>query len=162
MGKEENLGKCTNCGSSNYISDIDVDERVCAQCGLVLEEDTPDSEMEWVDCNDIKNNERSKTVMGGSVASYNKDFSTGFRGDYDGRGKLLNLKARTEASLVVLPAIASKSGSPGRPLSPVESSEVLAPWASVASPEVRRMPDSMPIPDATPLRKKPEAMGAPT
>jgi ribosomal protein S27E len=31
--------KCPKCGSSDIVSDLDVGERICTHCGLVLDED---------------------------------------------------------------------------------------------------------------------------
>jgi transcription initiation factor TFIIB len=94
MKMEEDTRKCPKCGNTNIISDPENGERVCSQCGLVLEETPIDMGPEWRAFTVAEKNSRSRTGLGSSLALYDKGLSTVFKGDRDASGRKLNNEAR--------------------------------------------------------------------
>ncbi|MCX6648273.1 MAG: transcription initiation factor IIB [Candidatus Bathyarchaeota archaeon] len=94
MKIEEDTRKCPKCGNANIISDPENGERICNQCGLVLEETPIDMGPEWRAFTADEKNSRSRTGLGPSLTLYDKGLSTVFRGDRDAAGRKLNNEAR--------------------------------------------------------------------
>jgi len=94
MKMEEDTHKCPKCGGTNIISDPDNGERICSQCGLVIEEEPIDMGPEWRAFTVAEKNTRSRTGLGASLTLYDKGLSTVFRGDRDAAGRKLNNEAR--------------------------------------------------------------------
>jgi transcription initiation factor TFIIB len=85
---------CPRCGRGEIITDPDNGERVCAQCGLVIEDDIIDRGPEWRAFTISEKNERSRTGLGTSLALYDKGLSTVFRGDRDAAGRHLDTEMK--------------------------------------------------------------------
>ncbi|MDP2900117.1 MAG: TFIIB-type zinc ribbon-containing protein [Candidatus Bathyarchaeota archaeon] len=94
MKKVEDLRKCPKCGGTNIISDPENGERVCSECGLVIEESPMDTGPEWRAFTIDEKNSRSRTGLGMSLTLYDKGLSTVFNGDRDASGRRLNSEAR--------------------------------------------------------------------
>jgi len=94
MKMEEDARKCPKCGNTNIITDPDNGERVCSQCGLVLEETSIDMGPEWRAFTVSEKDSRSRTGLGTSLTLYDKGLSTVFKSDRDASGKPLNNVAR--------------------------------------------------------------------
>jgi transcription initiation factor TFIIB len=86
--KEEKAG-CPKCGSPNIISDLENGERVCGNCGLVIEDDIIDRGPEWRAFTMTEKDSRSRAGLGSSLTLYDKGLSTVFKGDRDASGKRL-------------------------------------------------------------------------
>ena len=68
-GKEGGPKKCPECGTSHFFEDEGKGERVCAKCGLVLEESMIDSSPEWRAFDD---DQKSKRTRGGAPLTFTK------------------------------------------------------------------------------------------
>ena len=64
MKMEEDTRRCPKCGNANIISDPENGERVCSQCGLVIEETPIDMGPEWRAFTVAEKNSRSRTGVG--------------------------------------------------------------------------------------------------
>ncbi len=93
MKMEEDTRRCPKCGNANIISDPENGERVCSQCGLVIEETPIDLGPEWRAFTFAEKNSRSRTGLGSSLALFDKGLSTVFKGDRDASGRKLNSEA---------------------------------------------------------------------
>ena len=94
MKMEEDTRRCPKCGNANIISDPENGERVCSQCGLVIEETPIDMGPEWRAFTVAEKNSRSRTGVGSSLTLFDKGLSTVFKGDRDASGRKLNNEAR--------------------------------------------------------------------
>jgi transcription initiation factor TFIIB len=94
MKMQEDTRKCPKCGNANIISDPENGERVCNQCGLVLEETPINMGPEWRAFTVDEKSSRSRTGLGATLTLYDKGLSTVFRGDRDASGKRLSGEAR--------------------------------------------------------------------
>jgi len=86
----ESKSSCPKCGSANIISDLENGERVCGNCGLVLEDDIVDRGPEWRAFTTTEKDNRSRAGLGSSLTLFDKGLSTVFKGDRDASGKRLN------------------------------------------------------------------------
>ena len=94
MKTQNESNKCPKCGDTKIVSDPDNGERVCSQCGLVIEEESIDMGPEWRAFTVAEKNTRSRTGLGASLTLYDKGLSTVFKGDRDASGRRLNTEAR--------------------------------------------------------------------
>ncbi len=94
MKMQEDKGKCPKCGNANIITDPENGERVCSQCGLVIEETPIDLGPEWRAFTADEKDSRSRTGLGSTLTLYDKGLSTVFRGDTDASGKKLSGETR--------------------------------------------------------------------
>ncbi len=85
---------CPRCGRGEVITDPDNGERVCAQCGLVIEDDIIDRGPEWRAFTVSEKNDRSRTGLGTSLTLYDKGLSTVFKGDRDASGRHLDAETK--------------------------------------------------------------------
>jgi transcription initiation factor TFIIB len=86
-------GVCPRCEGSDIVTDSDTGERICTNCGLVIEV-MVDRGPEWRAFNMQEKRERSRTGLGTSYAIYDKGLSTTFKGNRDAKGR--RLKAETK------------------------------------------------------------------
>ncbi|MFP3951000.1 MAG: transcription initiation factor IIB [Candidatus Bathyarchaeia archaeon] len=88
--------ECPRCGESEIINDIDNGEMICAQCGLVIEDDYIDRGPEWRAFTISEKEKRTRTGLGINYSLYDKGLSTVFRGNRDARGNKLNNETKTK------------------------------------------------------------------
>jgi transcription initiation factor TFIIB len=74
--------KCPECGTSHFFEDESKGERVCAKCGLVLEESMVDSSPEWRAFDDEQKSKRTRTGAPLTFTKHDKGLTTEI-----GRGK---------------------------------------------------------------------------
>jgi len=86
--------KCPRCGGAEVITDPDNGEHVCAQCGLVIEDDNIDRGPEWRAFTVSEKNDRSRAGLGTSLALYDKGLTTVFGGNRDATGRHLDLETK--------------------------------------------------------------------
>ena len=87
--KETNSNSCPRCGETNLVSDLQNGERVCASCGLVVDENIIDMGPEWRAFTMSEKDSRTRTGLGMSYTLYDKGLSTVFKGDRDASGNKL-------------------------------------------------------------------------
>jgi transcription initiation factor TFIIB len=87
--KETNSKSCPRCGQNNLVSDLQNGERVCASCGLVVDENIIDMGPEWRAFTMSEKDSRTRTGLGMSYTLYDKGLSTVFKGDRDASGNKL-------------------------------------------------------------------------
>ena len=91
--KEDESRTCPKCESSNIITDHETGEKICTNCGLVIEETSMDLGPEWRAFTVADKNSRSRAGQGSSLTLYDKGLSTVFNGDRDASGRKLNSEA---------------------------------------------------------------------
>jgi len=93
--REEKVdNKCPRCGSTHLISDPENGEMVCANCGLVVEEELIDRGPEWRAFTADEKKSRTRTGLGMSYTLYDKGLSTVFNGYRDAQGNRLKDETR--------------------------------------------------------------------
>jgi len=93
--KEETIhSKCPRCGSTHLVSDPENGEMVCANCGLVVEEELIDRGPEWRAFTADEKESRTRTGLGMSYTLYDKGLSTVFNGYRDAQGNRLKDETR--------------------------------------------------------------------
>src|SRR3989338_5680086 len=60
-GPEKKTGVCPDCGFKNFFEDPSRGERVCAKCGLVLEDSMVDTSPEWRSFDDDQRGKKTRT-----------------------------------------------------------------------------------------------------
>jgi len=85
-------------------------EEVCSECGLVLTEEVVNRGPEWRAFTMAERDARSRVGLGPSYAIYDKGLSTGFRGNRDGRGRLLDPDTRRKMNKLKRYDSRSKTG----------------------------------------------------
>jgi len=86
--------ECPRCVSTQLISDPENGEMVCANCGLVVEEELIDRGPEWRAFTADEKQSRTRTGLGMSYTLYDKGLSTVFNGYRDAQGKRLKDETR--------------------------------------------------------------------
>jgi len=86
--------KCPKCGSRDIVSDLDVGERVCTHCGLVIDEDVLEVSRDWKDANESGEAERRDVGFGELLYAYSGGSATSFDSDKDVHGRQLPLESR--------------------------------------------------------------------
>jgi transcription initiation factor TFIIB len=81
---------CPVCGGARIISDNVTGERVCGDCGVVLNETVMDTGPEYRAFNLQETNDRRRTGTGYSYSIYDKGLSTVIKGDRDAQGNKLD------------------------------------------------------------------------
>ncbi len=81
---------CPRCGSNEVVSDLEVGERFCSKCGLVIDEELINHGPEWRAFTMDEKESRSRTGSGTSYTLYDKGLSTVFHGDRDAKGNRLD------------------------------------------------------------------------
>ena len=94
MREEKVDNKCPRCGSTHLISDPENGEMVCANCGLVVEEELIDRGPEWRAFTADEKKSRTRTGLGMSYTLYDKGLSTVFNGYRDAQGNRLKDETR--------------------------------------------------------------------
>lgn len=93
---EEELHKCPNCGSTNYIMTASR-ELVCAECGLVLDDDVIDFGAEWREFSPEERDKRARAGPPSTLTMHDKGLSTTIDWrDVDARGHRLDARRRAE------------------------------------------------------------------
>ncbi|MHA2314833.1 MAG: transcription initiation factor IIB, partial [Candidatus Hermodarchaeia archaeon] len=93
---EEELHKCPNCGSTNYIK-TPSRELVCAECGLVLDDAVIDFGAEWREFSPEERNKRARAGPPSTLTMHDKGLSTTIDWrDVDARGHRLDARRRAE------------------------------------------------------------------
>jgi transcription initiation factor TFIIB len=92
--EEEAHNECPRCGSTHLISDPENGEMVCANCGLVVEEELIDRGPEWRAFTADEKESRTRTGLGMSYTLYDKGLSTVFNGYKDAQGNRLKDETR--------------------------------------------------------------------
>jgi len=85
---------CPRCGSTNLVSDPENGEMVCADCGLVVEDELIDRGPEWRAFTADEKQSRTRTGLGISYTLYDKGLSTVFNGNRDAQGNRLKDETR--------------------------------------------------------------------
>jgi transcription initiation factor TFIIB len=75
-----------------FVTDIDAGEKICKNCGLIVDEQLFDRTPEWRAFSFNEKQSRSRTGLGTSYALHDKGLSTVIGGNRDASGKLLNEK----------------------------------------------------------------------
>ncbi len=89
--------KCPECESINLIHDYDTGETVCANCGLVLNEQMLDKSPEWRAFTREEKNTRSRVGIPTSYSVHDKGLSTAIgQVDRDAFGRKLPLSTRLQ------------------------------------------------------------------
>ena len=86
----DNALTCPVCGGSKIVSDKRTGERVCAVCGLVVEEKIVDLGPEYRVFNLQESTDRRRTGIGYSMSMFDKGLSTVIKGYKDASGKRLD------------------------------------------------------------------------
>jgi transcription initiation factor TFIIB len=95
--RQRKVDKCIECGSTSLIRDYDTGETVCANCGIVLQEQMIDKGPEWRAFTQEERKSRSRAGMPTSYAVYDKGLSTTMgRVDRDAFGRKLPLETRLQ------------------------------------------------------------------
>ncbi|MBN2335970.1 transcription initiation factor IIB [Candidatus Bathyarchaeota archaeon] len=81
---------CTVCGGTRIISDNVTGERVCGECGMVLNDTVMDTGPEYRVFNLQEANDRRRTGTGYRLSIYDKGLSTVIKGDRDAQGNRLD------------------------------------------------------------------------
>jgi transcription initiation factor TFIIB len=93
--REEKVhNECPRCGTTHLISDPENGEMVCANCGLVVEEELIDRGPEWRAFTADEKERRTRTGLGISYTLYDKGLSTVFNGYRDAQGNRLKDETR--------------------------------------------------------------------
>jgi transcription initiation factor TFIIB len=93
--KDEKIDNtCPRCGSTNLVSDPENGEMVCADCGLVVEDELIDRGPEWRAFTADEKQSRTRTGLGISYTLYDKGLSTVFNGNRDAQGNRLKDETR--------------------------------------------------------------------
>lgn len=71
-----NEAKCTNCKEGNIVTDNHTGERVCNQCGFVMQEEAVDTRAEWRAFTLEEVIGRSRTGSATSLSKYDRGLST--------------------------------------------------------------------------------------
>ena len=96
MREEKVHNECPRCGSTHLISDPENGETVCANCGLVVEEELIDRGPEWRAFTSDEKESRTRTGLGISYTLYDKGLSTVFNGYRDAQGNRLKDETRVK------------------------------------------------------------------
>nr|MDO8086337.1 transcription initiation factor IIB [Candidatus Sigynarchaeum springense]MDO8119043.1 transcription initiation factor IIB [Candidatus Sigynarchaeota archaeon] len=75
-GSEKEVIKCTECGSDKVIVDPSRGERICGECGLVLEEKSVDAGPEWRAFSSQEEKARARTGSPSTLTVHDKGLST--------------------------------------------------------------------------------------
>lgn len=94
MRDEKIDNTCPRCGSTNLVSDPENGEMVCADCGLVVEDELIDRGPEWRAFTADEKQSRTRTGLGISYTLYDKGLSTVFNGNRDAQGNRLKDETR--------------------------------------------------------------------
>lgn len=86
--------RCPECGSIEIVTDEEVGEITCVQCGLVLKQKILDQTPEWRAFTPEENKNRVRVGLPTSYLSYDKNLPTTFGIYKDTHGKPLSLKTR--------------------------------------------------------------------
>lgn len=92
--QKDALSKCSNCGGTKIISDVDSGETICATCGIVVTETIMDTGPEYRVFNLQEANDRRRTGTGYSMSIYDKGLSTVIKGDKDAMGRRLDYETQ--------------------------------------------------------------------
>jgi transcription initiation factor TFIIB len=92
--EEKDNNRCPRCGSTHLVSDPENGEMVCANCGLVVEEELIDRGPEWRAFTADEKQSRTRTGLGMSYTLYDKGLSTVFNGYRDAQGNRLKDETR--------------------------------------------------------------------
>jgi transcription initiation factor TFIIB len=76
------------------VSDLERGEKICANCGLVIDENIMDMGPEWRAFTTTEKNNRARTGLGMSYTLYDKGLSTVFKGNRDASGNKLKEDTR--------------------------------------------------------------------
>lgn len=95
LQKEKNV--CSQCGSSNVVTDRSTGEVICTQCGLVISDRTFDRSAEWIAHTLAEHRTKSRAGAPTKYAFFNKGLQTTIKGYKDATGKTLSTKARRKA-----------------------------------------------------------------
>lgn len=68
--------RCPECGSYNLVKDYDAGEIICADCGFVLDDKTPDTGPEWRAFDEEQRNSRSRVGAPTTYTIHDKGLST--------------------------------------------------------------------------------------
>jgi transcription initiation factor TFIIB len=82
MGAAKPIGKCPECGSAHFFEDESRGERVCARCGLVLEDSIVDTSPEWRAFDEDQRGKRTRVGAPLTFTKHDKGLTTEI-----GRGK---------------------------------------------------------------------------
>jgi transcription initiation factor TFIIB len=91
--REEDTASCPSCGGTRIISDRVTGERVCAQCGMVVDDTALDTGPEYRVFNP-QEEDRRRTGTGYSYSIYDKGLSTVIKGDRDAQGNRLDYETQ--------------------------------------------------------------------
>ena len=94
MREEKINNECPRCGTTHLISDPENGEMVCADCGLVVEQELIDRGPEWRAFTADEKERRTRTGLGLSYSLYDKGLSTVFNGYRDAQGNRLKDETR--------------------------------------------------------------------
>jgi transcription initiation factor TFIIB len=86
--------KCSRCGNSSLVVDLEAGEEVCSNCGLVVSEDIVNTGPEWRAFTSAEKSTRPRVGMARSYTLYDMGLSTSFSGDRDARGNRLDSDTR--------------------------------------------------------------------
>jgi transcription initiation factor TFIIB len=91
--QEEETASCPSCGGTRIISDRVTGERVCGQCGMVINDTVLNTGPEYRVFN-INEEDRRRTGTGYSYSIYDKGLSTVIKGDRDALGNKLDYETQ--------------------------------------------------------------------
>lgn len=94
MMNELKTSRCPRCGSLELITDVELGEDVCSDCGLVVSNEVVDRGPEWRAFTHAERALRSRIGSGESYTIYDKGLSTVFNGNRDARGNRLDIETR--------------------------------------------------------------------
>jgi transcription initiation factor TFIIB len=90
---EEETNSCPSCGGTRIVSDRVTGEKVCAQCGMVVNDTVMDTGPEYRVFN-LQEEDRRRTGAGYSYTLYDKGLSTVIKGDRDAQGNRLDYETQ--------------------------------------------------------------------
>jgi transcription initiation factor TFIIB len=89
-------GRCSECGSGEFITDPETGEVICSQCGLVLQDEALDQGPEWRAFTPQERDAKLRVGSPSSLKKFDKGLSTTFHPYKDAFGKTLPAKKRIQ------------------------------------------------------------------
>ncbi len=97
LGKQTVIHRtCPECKSKNLVTDTEMGELICGNCGLVVEENIPHSGAEWRAFTPQEKKARARVGVPTQYSHFDKGLSTTLRIDRDAFGRPLSPKVKHE------------------------------------------------------------------
>jgi transcription initiation factor TFIIB len=87
-------GRCSECGGSEFVTDMETGEIACSRCGIVLQEEILDQKPEWRAFTPEETRTKARTGPPTSLKRFDKGLSTTFQPYKDTYGRALPMRER--------------------------------------------------------------------